>query len=69
MIKLPRRPSTTWIRTGDRNRRRHIIRWGQEFPRVLLGIWQRVWKRIWKDHNPNWEPTLGLWDQVAPEPR
>ncbi len=36
MIKLPRRPCTTRIRAGDCDRWRDIIRWGQEFPRVLL---------------------------------
>jgi hypothetical protein len=36
MIKLPRRPSTTWTETGACDRRHYIIKWGQEFPRVLL---------------------------------
>jgi hypothetical protein len=46
MIKLPRRLSTTWTEAGACNHRHYIIKWGQEFPRVLFGIQQRIWKRI-----------------------
>ena len=35
MIKLPRRPSTTYLRPAIADRWPYIIKWGQEFLRVL----------------------------------
>jgi len=68
MIKLPRHDYTTEIGADDRNRKRKIIKWGQEFPCVSDIRW-RNWKRIWRHYNPAWELILGLRDQTAPVPR
>jgi len=58
MIKLPRRPSTTW--THGRRLQSPTIRYqmGSGVSARLIGIRRRIWKRIWRNHNPNWGPTL-----------